>query len=304
MIRIDAHFHIYPTAAEGLDAKGEVPITEYGPSDSVVESDRTGDLPSAIDALTEAGVSHAMVLNCYQIPGMPLPPDGRSWIAGAPHGGHRDALVNYNRWLCDIAADHEPLLPLVSIHPAIMNADESARHLAELADDHGARGVKLHPNSQRLYPGDMALSPTFETCAARGLPVVSHAGPDLANNGWSLPSAYAPVAERHRDLKLILAHLGGARWRDITELAETYPWVRFDLSEIIAWAGAPQAPTPAQLSALIRTIGTDRVLMGSDFPWYDPVRTIEEVVALPGLSETEQEMILGANAADLLGLHQ
>ena len=42
--------------------------------------------------------------------------------------------------------------------------------------------------------------------------------------------------------------------------------------------------------------------MGSDFPWYDLDRTVEQVMSLPLLSNEEKEGMLGAYAAEALGL--
>lgn len=46
-------------------------------------------------------------------------------------------------------------------------------------------------------------------------------------------------------------------------------------------------------------IGHRRVLLGSDFPWYDPADTVAEVERLPGLSDEQLAAILGENAARL-----
>jgi predicted TIM-barrel fold metal-dependent hydrolase len=53
---------------------------------------------------------------------------------------------------------------------------------------------------------------------------------------------------------------------------------------------------------MIRLIGPDRVLFGTDFPWYDVESTIDQVMDLPHLSRDEKEAILGANAIRTLGL--
>jgi predicted TIM-barrel fold metal-dependent hydrolase len=52
--------------------------------------------------------------------------------------------------------------------------------------------------------------------------------------------------------------------------------------------------------ALIRAIGVERVMMGSDFPWYDIDHTVARIFELPGLGETEACLIVGENAASLL----
>jgi predicted TIM-barrel fold metal-dependent hydrolase len=147
------------------------------------------------------------------------------------------------------------------------------------------------------------MATTWAACAERGLPVVAHCGPDHHGIGWALPASFAPVLERHPELPLVLAHLGGAAWREVAELVMAFPAVRFDLSEIVSWSGhAPGAPSREELAGLIRAIGAERVLLGSDFPWYEPGDAIAAVEELPGLGAAEREAILGANALELLGM--
>ena len=68
------------------------------------------------------------------------------------------------------------------------------------------------------------------------------------------------------------------------------------------WTGAPNAPSDRQLAQLILDVGSDRVMMGTDFPWYDLDHSAELVMGLPLLSQEEKEAILGANAARFLDL--
>jgi uncharacterized protein len=108
------------------------------------------------------------------------------------------------------------------------------------------------------------------------------------------------VAQAFPGLPLVLAHLGGGAWRDIGAFAAAYPRVRFDLSEIVSWTGSEVGPSPAELVALIRDIGVERVLLGSDFPWYEPADVVAAVLELPGLGEEERALVLGENAAALV----
>jgi hypothetical protein len=100
---------------------------------------------------------------------------------------------------------------------------------------------------------------------------------------------------------LIVAHLGGATWKQAPTLAEAFPDVLFDCSEIVSWVGAPNAPNAEHLVELIRDIGVDRVMFGSDFPWYDPGVVADQVRELPGLNQAELDAILGENAMRALG---
>lgn len=98
----------------------------------------------------------------------------------------------------------------------------------------------------------------------------------------------------------MLAHLGGGSWRDTAAVAAAHPQVMFDLSEIVIWIGASAGPSADDVAGLVRSIGVDRVVMGSDFPWYTPGVTADIVESLPGFSGAERDAILGENAARLL----
>jgi uncharacterized protein len=301
-IRIDFHMHLYRDAAEGRRVVGEYPITEYGEGAGVRLGSRGGTVADALAALRAGGVDHGCALNSFELPDYPMPPAG-GWPATPPHPEFAAELREVDEWICAVGAEHPELLPFVTVNPAVQEAAAAAAHVATMADDGGARGLKLHTIALRAFPGEAALAPTFAVCETRALPVVAHCGPDRHGAGWARPGAFAPVLERHPGLPLVLAHLGGAAWREVVELAMAFPSVRFDLSEIASWSGhADGAPTPVELSALIGAIGTGRVLMGSDFPWYEPGDVVAVVESLPGLGDEERAAILGGNAAALLGL--
>jgi predicted TIM-barrel fold metal-dependent hydrolase len=294
---VDAHLHAYRSAAIGREEKAGYPIHEYGAKDDVVYSERDGSVQDALEALREADVSHAALLEVFTVPGLPFP-EGRFWPAEPVFAEHADGLVAGNAWACDVAREHPELLAFVCVHPAVMSAADSVEHVAGL----GPSGIKLHTIGQRLDPDDPGLHPLYAHCAEQGLPVIAHCGPDRHGRDLATPGAFAAVAERFPALPLVLAHLGGAAWRDLPALAATFPGVRFDLSEIVSWTGSERGPSEAELAGLIRAVGAERVLMGSDFPWYDPADVVARIHALPELTESERDAILGGNAAELLGL--
>jgi len=301
-IRIDFHMHLYRDAAEGRQVVGEYPIVEYGEGEGVRLGDTAGTVEEALVSLRAGGVDHGCALNSFELHDHPMPPEG-GWPAAPPYAEQAGELRAVDEWICAVGAEHPEVLAFVTVNPAVLSATEAAAHIATMADDHGARGLKLHTIALRAFPAEPALATTFAACAERALPVVAHCGPDRHGAGWALPGVFAPVLDRHPDLPLVLAHLGGAAWREIAELALAFPSARFDLSEIVSWSGhAPGAPGREELSALIREIGADRVLMGSDFPWYEPGDVVAAVEDLPGLGDTERAAILGENAASLIAL--
>jgi hypothetical protein len=166
----------------------------------------------------------------------------------------------------------------------------------------GALGIKVHPVDQRFVVSDPRMVRVFELCGELDLAVLSHSGTSRGPLQFAEPATFDTVAARLPDLRLVVAHLGGGSWEQVRALADRHPHVAFDLSEIVAWTGAPNAPDEEDLVRLIRDVGVERVLFGSDFPWYDPGEMVKAVRTLPGLSDGELTAILGENAARILRL--
>jgi len=301
-MRIDTHVHVYATAEQGLFEVGEYPITEYGEKSDVRFSTRAGTVDDALAAMAMAGIDYSAMLGSFELPELPFPPGGeRHWPDDPPFAELADDLVAYNRWLCGVGEQHPSLLPFVTVNPAVLTSGQSARLVAELFDERGARGMKLHNIGIRTHPDDPGLLGVYEACQERSAPIVVHCGPDARGYGWATPASFVPVAEQYSRLPLVLAHLGGASWRELAAVADAHPQIWFDLSETVQWVGATNGATVQQLVGLIEHVGVERVLMGSDFPWYEPSDTIAAVGEL-GLSADAERAILGENAATLLRL--
>jgi uncharacterized protein len=212
-----------------------------------------------------------------------------------------DRYVAFNRWLMDTLAGVPELSGFVAMDPSMLSPERNAEHLREMAQ-RGARGVKLHPVVQKFEASDPRMRPVYQACTELGLTVLSHTGPARGGEPFAEITAFTPMLAEFPGLGVLLAHLGGGKWRDALAVAQAFPNVAFDLSEIIEWLGAPAAPTAAELAQLIRDIGPDRVLLGSDYPWYEPAHAAELVLSLPFLSPAEKNAILGENAARILRL--
>jgi predicted TIM-barrel fold metal-dependent hydrolase len=311
--RVDVHVHIYPSRAAGEYHKQSYEIWEYGEKPASVRFSRhAGEIADVERAMTAAGFDYAVSVNLFAVDlergealamlPADLPAAERKRALAEVDATMPERLRRFNRWACDAARTSGRILPFIAVDPWAMSPEENAAHLAELADHYGARGIKLHPAVQRFAPDDPRMTPVYRTCLERGLVVLSHSGTTRGAQQYAEPRAFAALARAYPDLPLVLAHLGGGSWRQTRELARAFPRVWFDCCEIIEWTGAPNAPTTEELARLIRDIGPDRVLLGTDFPWYDLDRTAERVMDLPLLAREEKEKILGANAMRLLRL--
>jgi predicted TIM-barrel fold metal-dependent hydrolase len=201
-----------------------------------------------------------------------------------------------------VSRAHPEIATFVTVDLNFQSAEQAAAHVEEMVEKHGARGLKLHGSMQGFSMGDERLWPTYALCERLGLPILGHAGPDRDGKAFAEPEAFEAMLAAFPKLRVVLAHMGGAAWKQSAGVAARHPNAFFDCSEIIEWTGSPNGPTDEELVSLIREIGVERVMMGSDFPWYDLDHTVERVMALPGLSAGEREAIMGANAIRILGL--
>ncbi len=309
---IDTHIHTYPIRELGFEERTSYEVWEYGEKDGIQYSEYGGDIEDVVQALKEAGATRGVLVNLFQPESAPAFADalrkggwaeaGRGGKVGSDHFQLSDLLVQSNKWFCRMAAEHPELVAFIGMHPSAMSGTRAQEHMREMVEEHGARGLKLHPVVQGFHMQDESMRPVLEACVDLDIPIISHCGPARGGEHLAEPDSYAPSLERHPGLRLVLAHLGGGAWGQTAEFARRYPGVAFDCSEIIQWTGAPNAPTAAQLAQLILDVGPERVMMGSDFPWYGIDHTAQRVKELPLLSDAQKEIILGENARRILGV--
>ena len=188
-MRIDTHLHLYADPAQGLHDLTAYPIVEYGEKD-VTFAGLAGTVADALETLEAEGFDYAAVLGSFELPDLPHPPGGADyWPAVPPHAALRGDLIAYNRWLCDVGAQHPRLLPFLAANPAVLTSAEVSAHFAEMFGDHGARGLKLHPIAIRTFPDDPGLA-VHRSC--------STAAPTSAVSGGPIQSASPPWPGRVR----------------------------------------------------------------------------------------------------------
>jgi predicted TIM-barrel fold metal-dependent hydrolase len=203
-----------------------------------------------------------------------------------------------NDALLRLAEDSEDFFfPVCSVHPADGNAalDEVDRVAAD-----GAAWLKLHPNTQEFDVADPAVVRVVRKAAENGLPILFDAySPWDANQ----PGKFVDLAMAVPEARLILAHAHGPGFAQllIYDIVGRYPWwqrnVWIDISVTgLMLAGGPFAE---QFTWVLRKVGTDRIVFGSDYPIDDPL-TAAAAVAELGFTDAEQAAILHDNAASLL----
>ena len=187
--------------------------------------------------------------------------------------------------------------PVCSVHPA--DGLSAFREIDRVAAA-GAAWLKLHPNTQRFDVADPAVTKLVRLAAEYGLPVLFDAySPWDANQ----PGKFVNLAVALPEARLILAHAHGPNFAQLLfyDILARYPqwgrnvWIDISVTGPML-AGGPFAE---QFAWVLRKVGIDRVVFGSDYPIDHPLDAIRAVAEL-GFTDAEQAAILHDNAAALL----
>jgi predicted TIM-barrel fold metal-dependent hydrolase len=148
------------------------------------------------------------------------------------------------------------------------------------------------------------LAPVMDLCRQFDCPVmihtnepVGHSYPGKTDN--TLAQIYALI-KRYPENRIILAHWGGGIFLYCLlkkEVSQTLAKVWFDT------AASPFLYRPEIYRQAMDLAGEDKVLWGTDYPLIRPGRYFNEI-RKAGLSDRQQDRVLGNNAAVLLGIHR
>ena len=175
-VRIDSHVHIYQSAEEGIAAKEGYEIWEYGPQDEVAISDVPGTVDDLLRSMAKAAMDKVVIVNLYvadeRRPNLrkALPPNlgpsERERAEREIEARVREELMAFNRWACDVARDRPSIFPFVCADVLLFTGEENAAHVRDLAENQGARGVKLHGPAEgffMVFPGTTSIRPSTES---------------------------------------------------------------------------------------------------------------------------------------------
>ena len=120
-----------------------------------------------------------------------------------------------------------------------------------------------------------------------GLPETVHCTPDRILNLW----------KHIQPEKLILAHMGG--WKMWDEVEDKLMGLPFYLDTAVVLNPIfPVKLENEQFVRMVRKHGADRILFGTDSPWYDQTKAVNDFNNTD-LTQEEKDKIFGKNANDL-----
>ncbi|NWE53794.1 amidohydrolase family protein [Brevundimonas sp. P7753] len=256
------------------------------------------DLLTDMDA---AGVSRALLMSTAYLAESPM-------MVPARHDAP-DLIRAANDFTVDLARRHpDRLSAFVSVNPLTPTA---LPEIARWADDPFAAGVKLHLTNSDVDlrdPDDVAaLARVFRAAAAGEMTIMIHMRTRAEDYGAKDVGIFLDqVLPQAQGVPVMIAHSGGwgglddNTWAAMTAFAEaleehpeTSRSLSFDLAQVFD-AETSEADL-LRLVALMRRIGIDRFVAGSDWPFSGPLNAyLNNVFARLPLTPAEAELIRSA----------
>jgi len=188
----------------------------------------------------------------------------------------------------------ERLRGLYGINP--ITRMDGVRELEHAVREYGFVGAYIHP--YEFGPiNDRMWYPFFTKCCELDVPVVvqiGHSG-GIHNSSYARPILVDDVACDLPELKFVASHTGWPWVEELIAAAWKHPNV------YIGTAAHMPKYWDASLVRFINTRGQDKVMWGTDIPFYDGRTMLDQLKEL-GLRDTAEAKLLHANAARVFKL--
>lgn len=189
-----------------------------------------------------------------------------------------------NEYTGEVVGKHaDKLVGIAMVNP--YEPSEADRALGKLK----LKGLKLHPEILMFRPDSEMVGLLVEKAIDFKVPIyISDGGGDFA----SQPGVVGNLASMFPEAIIIL----GRMW-DVEKWPDAIVSARINKNLMLEFS----LTTTQYLLWAIRTLGAERLLLGSGAPEISPRAVIEHVNTLP-ITEKERRLILGGNAARIFGI--
>lgn len=180
-----------------------------------------------------------------------------------------------------------------------VNVQDPPAAMAELKnciETLGFVGLKIHPNTQRIYPNDSSLFPLYEQMSRYGLPVLFHCGGigiTPKQDKYGDPVYVDDVACAFPQLPIIMAHGGRGHYTVAAMLARKHENVYADVGANFSKLKGGEHILMRRLVSEFKiwTGSVDKLLLGSDHPFYSTEKTLETLRACCGKTAEGVEIL-------------
>lgn len=165
---------------------------------------------------------------------------------------------------------------------------DSAGEMDAYLGHRGVVGIKIHPAMHEYPVTGTHYTPVWERAQHDKLMVLCHTWGKAGGCG---AEDMRKVAEGYPEVRLILGHSCYDAWEEAIALVRDFQNVYLELTAAYHVYGV--------LEWMCRDAGSEKVLFGTDYPWFDP-NVVIGCVTYAHISEEDMRNILGLNARRLL----
>lgn len=234
----------------------------------------THTIPNLLEEMDRMGLGKSLIL--------PIAIENLDFVADNPSEAWAAAI--------DEAGAGDRLPCLGSVHPNDPNKVEVLERLAAA----GFGGIKLHPSNQIIAADDPATMELYPHCDRLGLKVFYHSGrtglevsdPELVHM-----DRYVEPIREFPNIQFVLGHSGAVGdWEAAKDLAK-------DNENVWLCLAGPAIPV---LEVFLDELGPERLLYGTDWPFYPQAMQLAKVLITTRRDATVRDMILAHNAERFL----
>lgn len=241
-----------------------------------------------IDAHTHMGPMYGVWLPHAELPKMIafMDKENIESIVSAPHNALFDPLARNNEIVEAMAAYPDRVYGYYAVNPNYIEL--FAAELDTFDNTPGYVGFKLLPDYHK-YPltGDK-LDKIYEFANERGVMLLSHT---WGGSLYNAPRQVDEVAKKYPNIRILMGHSAPGETDAAIELATKYPNVYLELCDTGRLSGV--------IAKMVRKVGSEKVVFGTDFPWYDPNYMLGSVL-FSGIGDEDILNIVVNNARRLI----
>jgi predicted TIM-barrel fold metal-dependent hydrolase len=161
--------------------------------------------------------------------------------------------------------------------------------VARFEDDPGFVGFKFHPSGHSYPITGKHYKPALEYAEEHRLVILSHTWGDSSHDS---PKMLAEVAAAYPNVEFLMGHSGYGDWDGALAAAREHANVYLELTAAYEIGGL--------IERMVKEVGSEKVVFGTDLPWFDPHFAIG-AVCFSRIGEDDRQNILRRNAERLFG---
>lgn len=211
-------------------------------------------------------------------------------IISAPHEDLFDPLTDYSQIENAMNEYPDKIKGYYSFNPNYCDDFDKVIHAIE--SNKGYVGLKFLPDYHRYAFDGKAYEVALEYANAKKLIVLVHTwGVSAKGESCNSVDKVENVLKKYKDCTILMGHSAQGQADEAIEIARKYENAYLDLTDTGRFNGL--------VEKMVEKAGSEKVVFGTDFPWYDPNYTLGYIL-FARIKDSDKINIIRNNAKRLL----